>query len=719
MAIGTPVAGTIAHSDSLVGTTGHTPGLPAGTVEDDFLLLISHRNDDSGTFDTPSGWNKIDALSSDDWGQPYSSLVAWRYAPSSPAAPTVTHSDTGAEQWSSVILGWSGVKLVTPFDVTPAAAHVSTFENKVSGTNVDVAPPITTVTDGAEIICAEIITHDDITSSVTPVPTMTNRVWHVGADIDFRQIIVDTLAQVSAATFTPTAAAYESNAGIADSTHVTLALRPAPATFTLDVDSGAYLVTGTAASLELNAEVQAASGAYLITGTAAALELNAEIQAASGTFLVTGTAATLTQVGTISVAIKVHHGALPVGTGTFDLTNAGLGQPKAAIVSMSYGTVAGTAATHGNMSYGFTDGTTHRFGSINDKDGVGTTDVHGICGLILGELCTPGTGTIEVALAFDSFITDGIRIDQTTASGNQELYTVILFYGADVSAHVQSQSAGGSVDEVVDITTVGFKPDVVLVQYGSKTRYNVRTQSAGWVQSIGWSWNNSGTYVQRTNMAKGVTGLGASEITGYYAESYAGGSPAAPRLEINAFDSSGFSCTARGTGAAGLDFAWLALKFNDKIALWAGSLDTPTSTGNSSTTLPGFKPQACLSVGSLSTTVDTLNSDAEAGSLAFGAMDDTIEGGVCITVEDGEGTSDTQSMADAKILNVPDDDGTDGYEASHVSFDTNGFTINYDTVLVSARKTAWLAFGEVVVVTDELGQKLVQTNQSITRASSW
>ena len=220
-------AGTVADSSGLVGTTGHTPGLPDGLAEDDVMILVSHRNDDVGAFDTPSGWTKIDALSSDDWevaASAHSSLVCYRVAGASESAPAVTHTDTASEQWASVIVAYRGVDTTTPLDLAATSSHALTFSNKAT-TNVDVAQPITTVTDFAKVVLIEVVTHNDITSGAISPSGYTNRVWHAGHQ--HRQILIDDKTVASAGTETPGAAGYTSNNAVAESTHVTLALRPA------------------------------------------------------------------------------------------------------------------------------------------------------------------------------------------------------------------------------------------------------------------------------------------------------------------------------------------------------------------------------------------------------------------------------------------------------------------------------------------------------------
>lgn len=81
--------------------------------------------------------------------------------------------------------------------------------------------------------------------------------------------------------------------------------------YTLVADSGAFVLTGTAATLRVARKITASSGTFALTGTAAALRAARKMTAVSGAFTLTGTAAGLRAARTIVA-----------GSGSFALTGS-------------------------------------------------------------------------------------------------------------------------------------------------------------------------------------------------------------------------------------------------------------------------------------------------------------------------------------------------------------------------------------------------------------
>jgi hypothetical protein len=252
MAITFVGAGTVASSASLVGTTGQAYTPHASTLTDDLMIAIMHRNDDLGTWDTPpSGWTAIAQDTVGAAGQDRQMQIAYKVATSdSEGSATFTHSDTAAEQWAGCILTYRGIDTTTPWDVTYVeGTHRRNDQNKAS-TNVDAARAIDTVTDGAFVLIFEAVSHDDITSNADP-SGYTVAVRNIGGAEDHRQFQAWHKEVTTAGTETPGAAAYTSNATVADSTIYTFAIRPDTG-ITLNADSGAFTITGTAATLGID-----------------------------------------------------------------------------------------------------------------------------------------------------------------------------------------------------------------------------------------------------------------------------------------------------------------------------------------------------------------------------------------------------------------------------------------------------------------------------------
>ena len=100
--------GTFAFSSS---NSDFSPGLPAGTVEGDFLVMVLVRK--NGTLmDPPAGWTTLERARSN--GQTISAAVFYRFAPASPTAPTL--SNATAEIMGARIMGFRGVSQSNPIN---------------------------------------------------------------------------------------------------------------------------------------------------------------------------------------------------------------------------------------------------------------------------------------------------------------------------------------------------------------------------------------------------------------------------------------------------------------------------------------------------------------------------------------------------------------------------------------------------------------------------
>ena len=217
------VGDTLTHYSSRNGGTGITIDVPSGVEDGDFLIMFSHRNDNIGDFNTPSGWTRqtaIDGVASP--GQDRSTGIFTRVADSEPANYLLTHTDGGNEQWSGVILAYRGVDQTTPLDVTPAGSHY----REVNNSSAPSQAPITTVTDGAWVLALSAITHDDITTG-NPPTGYTMRVDHTGGAIDHRQIQVADKEVATAGLESPSNWQNSVNNSVAESNTATMALRPA------------------------------------------------------------------------------------------------------------------------------------------------------------------------------------------------------------------------------------------------------------------------------------------------------------------------------------------------------------------------------------------------------------------------------------------------------------------------------------------------------------
>lgn len=248
MAITTRV-GTVAESNSLVGTTGLSITPHASTAENDFMLLFSHRNDDAGDFDTPSGWTRLTAIDgTNSTGDQFQTGIFWKWAGASESAVTLTHTDTGAEEWSGVIVSYVGVDQTTPLDVTPTSAHYRVDQNK-SSPNTDAFPQITTTINGALVVCFEAITKKGVDSASSlmgrSIARFALNVDATGDTYDGRQMMLWSRPTPAGAIY-PGVPEYTSGTN-EESSMATIALRPA-AEYTFPLGRGAFSEVGSRTS---------------------------------------------------------------------------------------------------------------------------------------------------------------------------------------------------------------------------------------------------------------------------------------------------------------------------------------------------------------------------------------------------------------------------------------------------------------------------------------
>jgi hypothetical protein len=128
--------------------------------------------------------------------------------------------------------------------------------------------------------------------------------------------------------------------------------------YDLDVDSGSYAITGTAATLKYGHLVSASSGTYAMTGTAATLLHAHTLTASAGSYTVSGTAATLskavplsasagsyTVTGTAATLLNTHIISAASGSYTETGTAATLTAGKLLTAAAGSYVISGTAAT--------------------------------------------------------------------------------------------------------------------------------------------------------------------------------------------------------------------------------------------------------------------------------------------------------------------------------------------------------------------------------------
>jgi uncharacterized protein YhfF len=403
----------------------------------------------------------------------------------------------------------------------------------------------------------------------------------------------------------------------------------------------------------------------------------------------------------MTIKIAVTRAAANTATGTQDFTSDDLGglTPKAAIFLVTGGIADGTVADGLRFSFGVTSGTSQWFIHSISRHGLASSSVGYVGGndAVIHMRLASDIATAEASAAFDSFITDGVRINWTDAPDSAYLVTVILLAGDDLSAFAGVGDFSDAQDGAQAVTATSFTPDLVIFGNRGGGLGSTSGATAG-IFNIGAAHNGVGI-TQRGASMKERGSRPNMELYGHVSDlyammelnqdgtiSYAG--------EVTAFDTNGFTVTTRVGSAGGADkYGYLALKFANHSS-WVGSVDTPTSTGNNAQTGPGFKPQFLMQFLTAFIAFNSGTNTDTAGAYGISVVDQDEAYSNTVAGDDGAADSDTQSLSDDVPINMDDATGTDMFAATFVSFDTNGWTLNFSDTDATVRKWWALAVEE-------------------------
>ena len=391
-----------------------------------------------------------------------------------------------------------------------------------------------------------------------------------------------------------------------------------------------------------------------------------------------------------SVVVAQVRVAANTGTGTQDITTTELGglTPKGVLLFWNFATGDG-AFSDGALGIGAASGASERWAmNSNSEDGqADTDDIRVLRGDQIIQILTPGSSAIDGEADFDSFITNGVRIDWTDAPSAAFQIIAIFFAGTDVEAHAGTHAS----TDGLDITAPGFQPDLIFA--GANNREPTETGGGGLQFGVGWqdgqatpdrqshniSENNgepAGTPFAHRRTDESALALFDDDGTVDYSGHY------------DTFDSSGM--TFRATSDDSDHVAYLALKLPD-TGIKVAAIDSPTSTGDWVVTGVGFPSQYVLIGLNMMTAVNGARSGAEAGSLGFGTFTPDNEHSISAQFEDAAATTNTQSYLEDKAAHLPKDDGTIGFVGDFVSIDSDGYTLNFTAVPGTIRKWFYLA----------------------------
>jgi len=403
----------------------------------------------------------------------------------------------------------------------------------------------------------------------------------------------------------------------------------------------------------------------------------------------------------MGVRFEIIQSAAPTTSGTQDFVFSGFGTPKAAILIASYATANGSDASHAVLSIGLTDGTRQFAIGGSSEDAIGTSDTFGRisnsgCLLMLEPLAGGNDGEAN----FSGWITDGLRIDWSNFPSAAFLITAILIGGDDLTAYVGDFTSTATVGNSVSITDPQFEPDqLIVLGAGARPDYNTTLANAQF--NVGFV-DNGVSIVQHSSNMRSVDAAGSADIANNVSTLYASSFIASTDIEISNFNSLGFDAITR-TVTGGWKHLYLALAYSGVVDHWVGMIDSPIASGNASVTTPDFNPQFVLHCPNAVITVDGDRSTEATGAGAFSIAAFTDDNSYTIGVEDEDGptTMRTRSFTDSKPVNYDSGAGTNLHNATFVSFDPSGWTLNYTVANSTIRKWPTLVVEEFVAAIND------------------
>jgi hypothetical protein len=405
---------------------------------------------------------------------------------------------------------------------------------------------------------------------------------------------------------------------------------------------------------------------------------------------------------------KIATGRFQISNGTGNQAIIGVGfQPKAYILFMTANkndyinsTASSPAAVGSRLSIGMTDGTRQFCMSSGEQDNLGAPHDVGRRMSVVDVLCSfrpYNDQADEGRAAHVSMDTDGFTINRSIAFTDPDspLVQYIAFGGSDLQVYAGTQLLAVAIGSPADVTAPNFQPDLVLTSYiGNNEDGLGDPENDENMFSFGWAVNPSiqaannqysvmissrdGQTVTYSNMSNKFAGLSLQQGTSGAADT---------AYDINTFDSQGFSVTTRTNGASAGNptetMGYLALDFGSGPKIYSVDTTARTSTGPISYTGSGFKPTFLLGIGSAET--QTFTTLASGGSIAIGFTNGTKTYALSEYDEDAAATSDTASRAtNTKFWSANRHTGSLEYEAGFTSFDTDGWTLNYNDAATAA-----------------------------------
>ena len=412
--------------------------------------------------------------------------------------------------------------------------------------------------------------------------------------------------------------------------------------------------------------------------------------------------------------IEVREFTLTTGTGTIDFTGFGF-QPTAClfIFTQNASQNADSASADGmGRMLGMCDGTRQWAMYSGAEDAQGTSDTgrrSTTTGCILNVDNGNGSQTVLGKAEFDSFLSDGVRLNRTTAftSPTSSLVRVIAFGGSAVQVYGDIFDPSNTINTSASTTAPNFEPDLLITgMIGNHMDVDGSAENDDDSFSMGWAVNPDR---QASNnqfcIAHSSSDGQASAVTNHAVFNNRccvsrQNDATDTGIEITSFDTNGFTATTRDASAGADDrFFYLALRMGgDSARVFSVNQDTPSATGSQSQTGTTFEPIFLLGevIGDDRAFNTWSNGDVDNSSIGIGLTDDTRTHSLTAWNDHGADPTNTASrIRDTHFHSLDDQGGVLLSEATFTSFNSDGWTLDFTTAS-AVQKSVYLAIGECV-----------------------
>lgn len=394
--------------------------------------------------------------------------------------------------------------------------------------------------------------------------------------------------------------------------------------------------------------------------------------------------------------------ALPTSNTTFDFTDSGISSDwKGSIFFWSDATTNDTQGGTAKLFIGATDGTRNvaAIGSVADaasgaRSSCYLSNTNCIARIIAG------SGTVNVLGAYDSTLSNGVRLALSANDATAHLVNALHFAGSDIEFAVSSVSFGTSDTTKTVTHNLTGTPDCVLMISGNgvatfasvnNCAFTIGMYAGSDLAGVGFNHtiNSNPTAVA----AIATTDLGHSILANADHATFSLSSVGGTTFDCN-------RTAADGDAACVIFIAWRATSGTPvkKVSL----VDSATSTGDQAIlTGMGGAPSLVLAVQTRLTSTSLATNDS-AGSIGFGAAVNnagtTQQGNVAVVTKDNVATSVAKSYVSlAQFIQIADTSVALVGKATLDSFDSGGATVNWSVAAGTAYKMAVLGYGAASV----------------------